>query len=181
MNQQQAPNIETAVLGGGCFWCTESVLQALRGVLDVTPGYCGGHVDNPSYEQVCGQGTGHVEVVRVRFDPAIIDFATVLKVFFATHDPTTVDRQGADVGPQYASVIFYQSEAQKAVAHDVIAQIEAALDASVVTKVLAAARFWPAETVHHDYYARNPQQGYCQFVIAPKMSKLRKQFSTLLA
>lgn len=181
MSQQQDPHIETAVLGGGCFWCTEGVLQPLKGVVDVTPGYSGGHVDNPSYEQVCGQKTGHIEVVRVRFDPSVIEFATLLKVFFATHDPTTVDRQGADIGPQYASVIFYQSEDQKEVAHEVIAQVQTALESTVVTKVLPAARFWPAEAVHHDYYARNPQQGYCQFVIAPKMSKLRKEFSALLA
>jgi len=181
MNQSQDSNVETAVLGGGCFWCTEGVLQSLRGVLEVTPGYSGGHVDNPSYEQVCGKDTGHIEVVRVRFDPSIIDFATLLKVFFATHDPTTVDRQGADVGPQYASAIFCQSEEQRAVARDVIAQVEAALDAPVATKVLDAAPFWPAEAYHHNYYARNPQQGYCQFVIAPKMAKLRKDFAGMLA
>lgn len=181
MNTQQDAQFETAVLGGGCFWCTESVLQSLRGVLDVTPGYSGGHVDNPSYEQVCGMGTGHIEVVRVRFDPSIIDFATLLKVFFATHDPTTLDRQGADVGPQYASAIFCQSDAQRVVAEEVVAQVETALDTPVVTKLLDAARFWPAEAYHHDYYARNPQQGYCQFVIAPKMSKLRKEFAHMLA
>lgn len=180
MNQQDSSRIETIVLGGGCFWCTESVLQSLRGVLEVTPGYSGGHVDNPSYEQVCGKDTGHIEVVRVRFDPSVIDLATLLKVFFATHDPTTVDRQGADVGPQYASAIFCNSDAQKDTARDVIAQVEAALDATVVTKVLDDAPFWPAEAVHHNYYARNPQQGYCQFVIAPKMAKLRKEFMPLL-
>lgn len=181
MSQQQDPNLETVVLGGGCFWCTESVLQSLQGVIEVVPGYSGGHVENPSYEQVCGQATGHIEVVRVRFDPKVIDFSTLLKVFFATHDPTTVDRQGADVGPQYASVIFWHSPAQKEAAHKVIEQVEAALDAPVVTKVLEAAPFWPAEPVHHNYYARNPQQGYCQFVIAPKMAKLRKEFAGLLA
>ena len=180
MSSQQNSSIETAVLGGGCFWCTESVLQSLRGVLEVTPGYSGGHVDNPSYEQVCGKDTGHVEVVRVRFDPSVIDFATLLGVFFATHDPTTPDRQGADVGPQYASVIFCQTEAQKIVAREVIAQVEAVLDTAVVTKVLDAAPFWPAEAVHHNYYERNPQQGYCQFVIAPKMAKLRKEFADML-
>lgn len=181
MNNQQDANIDTVVLGGGCFWCTESVLRPLRGVIEVTPGYSGGHVDNPTYEQVCAKDTGHIEVVRVRFDPSMIDLASLLKVFFATHDPTTLDRQGADVGPQYASAIFCQSDAQREVAQDVIAQIEAALDAKVVTKLLEPARFWPAESLHHDYYARNPQQGYCQFVIAPKMSKLRSQFSDMLA
>lgn len=181
MVQQQNDSLETVVLGGGCFWCTESVFQALSGVLEVTPGYSGGHVDNPTYEQVCGKSTGHIEVVQVLFDPSVIDFETILKVFFATHDPTTPDRQGADLGPQYASAIFCQSDSQKAVALDVIAQVEALLGATVVTKVLEPARFWPAESVHHDYYARNSQQGYCQFVIAPKLAKLRKEFAHLLA
>jgi len=181
MIDRQGDNTETAVLGGGCFWCTESVFQALKGVLEVTPGYSGGHIDNPSYEQVCSKDTGHIEVVRVLFDPSIVDFATILKVFFATHDPTTPDRQGGDVGPQYASAIFCQSEAQKAVALDVIAQVEAALDSAVVTRVLEPARFWPAESIHHDYYARNPNQGYCQFVIAPKLAKLRQDFADRLA
>ena len=181
MNPSQDAHLQTAVLGGGCFWCTEGVFKSLRGVVEVTPGYSGGHVDNPSYEQVCGKDTGHIEVVRIRFDPSMIDFTTLLKVFFATHDPTTVDRQGADVGPQYASAIFCQTEEQKAVARDVIAQVEAVLDTPVATKVLDAAPFWPAEAYHHDYYARNPEQGYCQFVIAPKMAKLRKEFSGLLA
>lgn len=181
MDNQQGTNVETAVLGGGCFWCTEGVFLALRGVLEVEPGYSGGHVDNPSYEQVCGKETGHIEVVRLRFDPDVIDFATILKVFFATHDPTTPDRQGADVGPQYASAIFCQSDAQKAQAQKVIAQVEDVLGEKTATKVLDAATFWPAEAYHHNYYARNPQQGYCQFVIAPKMAKLRKHFADLLA
>lgn len=181
MNSDQSSAIETAVLGGGCFWCTEGVMQGLRGVVEVMPGYSGGHIDSPSYEQVCNQDTGHVEVVRVRFDPAVIAYATILKVFFATHDPTTLNRQGADVGPQYASVIFVQSDAQKKVAQDVMAEVQAALDVPVVTQVREAATFWPAEPVHHNYFARNPQQGYCQFVIAPKMAKLPKEFSHLLA
>jgi len=169
------------VLGGGCFWCTESVFLSLRGVAEVTPGYSGGHVDNPTYEQVCAQDTGHIEVVRVRFDPAVVSFETLLGVFFATHDPTTPDRQGADVGPQYASAIFYQSEQQKETAQRVISQVEAALDAPVATKLLPAQTFWPAEQYHHDYYARHPAQGYCQVVISPKMAKLRQQFAPLLA
>lgn len=180
MIHEQSSAMETAVLGGGCFWCTEGVMQGLRGVIDVVPGYSGGHVENPSYEQVCNQDTGHIEVVQVRFDPATIDYATILKVFFATHDPTTLNRQGADVGPQYASAIFVQSESQRQVAQDVMEQVEAALDAPVVTQLRDAATFWPAEPVHHNYFARNPQQGYCQFVIAPKMAKLRQEFSQLL-
>jgi len=172
--------METAVLGGGCFWCTESVFSALRGVVRVTPGYCGGHVDNPSYEQVCGQGTGHIEVVRVEFDPAVIDFATVLQVFFATHDPTTPDRQGGDVGPQYASAVFFQTPEQEQTARAVIRQVEQALGQPVVTRLLEAQHFWPAEDYHRDYYARNPGQGYCQMVISPKMAKLRRHFAELL-
>ena len=181
MENHQTAAQETAVLGGGCFWCTEGVLQGLKGVQEVTPGYSGGHVENPSYEQVCQANTGHIEVVRVRFDPALISFETLLKVFFATHDPTTLNRQGADVGPQYASAIFCQTPEQKQVAQQVMAQVEQVLGAPVVTQLLEPATFWPAETYHHDYYARNPMQGYCQFVIAPKMAKLRKEFSTLLA
>lgn len=172
---------ETAVLGGGCFWCTEPVFSALRGVLSVTPGYSGGHVDHPTYEQVCSQSTGHIEVVRVVFDPEIISFETVLNIFFATHDPTTVDRQGADTGPQYASVIFYQSSEQKKVAQDVIREVESAIGQSVVTRLLESQPFWEAETYHHDYYARNPGQGYCQVVIAPKLAKFRKRYADLLS
>ncbi len=174
------PDLELAVLGGGCFWCTESVFLALRGVSKVEPGYCGGHVDNPSYEQVCGQETGHIEVVSVWFDPSVISFETVLQVFFATHDPTTLNRQGADVGPQYASAIFCQSEAQRQTAKSVIAQIEDATGEKIVTKLLEAQHCWPAEAYHHNYYARNPAQGYCQMVISPKMAKLRRHFASIL-
>lgn len=172
---------EVAVLGGGCFWCTESVFQSVRGVLDVAPGYSGGHVDNPSYEQVCGKSTGHIEVVRVVFDPEIIDFQTILQVFFATHDPTTVDQQGADIGPQYASAIFCQSPQQAEIAKQIIAEVQAELGEPVVTKVLGAEHFWPAEDYHRNYYVQHPNQGYCQVVISPKLSKFRKHFSQLLA
>lgn len=171
---------ETAILGGGCFWCTESVFQSLRGVISVEPGYSGGHVDNPSYEQVCAKTTGHIEVVRVRFDPEVIDFETVLQVFFATHDPTTLDRQGADVGPQYASAIFFQNDGQKDIAQKVISQVEAETGERVVTRLLGAERFWPAEDYHRDYYLRNPYQGYCQAVISPKLAKFRKRYASLL-
>lgn len=172
---------EVAVLGGGCFWCTESVFQSVRGVLDIAPGYSGGHVDNPSYEQVCGKSTGHIEVVRVVFDPEIIDFQTILQVFFATHDPTTVDQQGADIGPQYASAIFCQSPQQAEIAKQIIAEVQAELGEPVVTKVLGAEHFWPAEDYHRNYYVQHPNQGYCQVVISPKLSKFRKHFSQLLA
>ena len=172
---------EIAILGGGCFWCTESVFQPLRGVIAVTPGYSGGHVDNPSYEQVCAKDTGHIEVVCVEFDPQVISYETVLEVFFATHDPTTIDRQGADVGPQYASAIFCLSAEQEATASKVIARIEADTGVHIVTRLSGAERFWPAESYHHDYYQRNPGQGYCQAVIAPKLAKLRKRYAALLA
>jgi peptide-methionine (S)-S-oxide reductase len=174
-------NTETAVLGGGCFWCIEPVFLALKGVTEVTPGYCGGHVDNPSYEQVCEKNTGHIEVVQVKFDPAVIRFEVLLQVFFATHDPTTPDRQGNDVGPQYASAIFYQSEQQRVVAQELIAQVEQLLARPVVTQLRAAEHFWAAEAYHHDYYARHPGQGYCQIVIAPKLAKFRQHFAALLA
>ncbi len=172
---------ETAVLGGGCFWCTESVFLSLRGVISVTPGYSGGHVDHPTYEEVCAKTSGHIEVVRVVFDPDIIDFETLLLVFFATHDPCTLDRQGADVGPQYASAIFYQSAQQQETAQKLIQQVQEEIGAPVVTRLLAAQTFWPAESYHHNYYARNPGQGYCQAVISPKMAKLRKRYAELLA
>lgn len=171
---------EVAVLGGGCFWCTESVLKALRGVLEVTPGYSGGHVEQPTYEQVCRQETGHIEVVHVVFDPEIIDFKTLLQVFFATHDPLTLNRQGADVGPQYASAIFCQTDQQKTVVQDVIDEVQDALGAPVVTRVLGAEHFWPAESYHHNYYEQHSSQGYCQVVISPKLAKLRQKFAPLL-
>jgi peptide-methionine (S)-S-oxide reductase len=172
---------ETAILGGGCFWCTESVFSSLKGVVDVTPGYAGGHVESPSYEQVCQGGTGHIEVSRVRFDPSVISFETLLQVFFATHDPTTLNRQGNDVGEQYASAIFCQDARQVEVAKRVMAEVERQLGVPVVTRVLGAGPFWPAENYHHDYYARNPNQGYCQMVISPKLAKFRKRFAALLA
>ena len=171
---------EQAILGGGCFWCTESVFQSLRGVTNVEPGYAGGHVDNPTYEEVCEKQTGHIEVVRVTFDPAALSYETILRVFFATHDPTTPDQQGNDMGPQYASAIFWQSEAQRLAAESIKAEVQQQLRQPVVTYVLPAPRFWLAETYHHNYYARNPYQGYCQFVIAPKLAKLRQYYADLL-
>jgi peptide-methionine (S)-S-oxide reductase len=170
---------EAATLGGGCFWCLEAVFKDLRGVVSVMSGYAGGHVDNPSYEEVCGKKTGHAEIVRVVFDPAELSYADLLRVFFTIHDPTTKDRQGADVGPQYRSVIFTHSDAQAQTARDIVAEIEAAglYDRPVVTELLPEARFWPAEAEHHDYFARNPWSGYCQAVVAPKVVKFRKVFA----
>ncbi len=167
---------EVAVLGGGCFWCTEAVFRNVRGVRSVTSGYSGGHIEHPSYRAVCTGSTGHVEVVKVEFDPATIDYATVLEIFFATHDPTTPDQQGADIGPQYASAIFYQSAEQLAIAERVMADVEQTLGRPVVTHLHAAATFWPAEAEHHDFYARNPGQGYCRAVIEPKLAKFKQKY-----
>jgi peptide-methionine (S)-S-oxide reductase len=150
-------------------------------VKSVVPGYAGGDLANPTYEAVCEGNTGHIEVVRVTFNPSEISYETLLKVFFATHDPTTLNRQGNDVGPQYASAIFCQSASQESIAKRVIQEIENELGQPVVTQLRPGATFWPAEEVHHNYYARNPMQGYCVFVISPKLSKLRSVFGGLLA
>lgn len=171
---------ETIIFGGGCFWCTESVFQSLQGVTAVVPGYCGGHVDNPTYEQVCGKGTGHIEVVRVEFDPELISLEKLMSVFFATHDPTTPDRQGADVGPQYASAIFCATPEQRQTAERVITKVEQILETPVATHVRDTEPFWPAEDYHHNYYQNNRTQSYCQFVIEPKLSALRRHFAPLL-
>lgn len=178
----QAGGQEVATLGGGCFWCTEAVFESLRGVRRVDSGYAGGDVANPSYEQVCSGTTGHAEVVRVTFDPAEISYAEVLRIFFATHDPTTLNRQGADVGTQYRSVIFPHSPEQERVARAVISELEndGVFDAPIVTTVEPEAPFYPAEEYHREYYRRNPRQGYCQVVIAPKMAKFRQQFAERL-
>jgi peptide-methionine (S)-S-oxide reductase len=173
---------EIATLGGGCFWCLEAVFKELRGVTGVLSGYAGGHVVNPSYKQVCNGTTGHAEVVQVRFDPAQLDYADVLRVFFTTHDPTTKDRQGNDVGPQYRSIILTQSDAQEATATAVMQEIAAAKlwPAPLVTQIAPLTAFYPAEAEHHDYFERNPWSGYCQVVIAPKVAKFRKAFKDRL-
>lgn len=171
-----------AVFGGGCFWCTEAVFAAMQGVQSVEPGYCGGHVENPTYEQVCETNTGHIEVVRITYDPAVVSFELLLEVFFATHDPTTPGRQGNDVGPQYQSAVFYQDESELAAAKQAIEAINTSkkFNAPVCTELKPAATFWVAEDYHHDFFDRNPSQGYCQFVIAPKVQKFRSQFSERL-
>ncbi|HLR13321.1 MAG TPA: peptide-methionine (S)-S-oxide reductase MsrA [Burkholderiaceae bacterium] len=171
---------EFITLGGGCFWCTESVFQSLNGVISVTPGYSGGHVENPSYEQVCQQDTGHVEVIRVEYDPAMISTRQILEVFFGTHDPTSLNRQGGDIGPQYASVVFYHDAEQKQVAEAVMRDAEKILEQPVVTRLEPEAPFWVAEKGHHEYYQNFPDQPYCQAVIAPKLARLRKEFTELL-
>lgn len=169
---------EVATLGGGCFWCLEAVYQELRGVDSVVSGYAGGHDPAPTYEAVCAGTTGHAEVVQVTFDPAVVSYREVLELFFLIHDPTTKDRQGADVGSQYRSVIFYHDDAQRAAAEAVMRAVEAAgtWDAPLVTEVVPLERFHPAEGYHQNYYRRNPGQGYCQVVIAPKLAKARREF-----
>ena len=173
---------EIAVFGGGCFWCVEAVFGSMTGVLSVKSGYCGGHVSNPSYEQVCTKLTGHIEVVQIEFDPALIAYKDLLEVFFATHDPTTPGRQGNDVGPQYQSAIFVQSDQQRADAEAAIAVLNQSgrFADPVCTQILPAATFWPAEDMHDNYFALHPEQSYCRFVIAPKVSKFKKQFSERL-
>jgi peptide-methionine (S)-S-oxide reductase len=170
---------ETAILGGGCFWCLEAVFDRLAGVKSVESGYMGGKVDNPTYRQVCSGNTGHVEVVRVTFDTAELSFRDILEVFFAIHDPTTLNRQGNDVGTQYRSVIFYTSEEQRTTAEQVISELNAAHTWSnpIVTTVEPAAKFFMAEDYHQEYYANNSSQPYCQFVVAPKVKKFQQKFA----
>jgi peptide-methionine (S)-S-oxide reductase len=171
------PN-EIATLAGGCFWCLEAVFDDLRGVKDVQSGYAGGASPNPTYEQVCGGKTGHAEVVQVTFDPDEVSFREILQVFFTIHDPTTLNRQGADVGTQYRSAIFYHSPEQKRIAEEVIAEItaEGIWSNPIVTEIAPISEFYAAEKYHDEYYRRNGGQPYCQAVIAPKVSKFRKKF-----
>lgn len=171
-------NLETATLGGGCFWCTETVFLDVEGVVGVESGYSNGHTTRPSYEQICSGTTGHAEVVRVRFDPSRIGFRELLEIFFATHDPTTLNRQGNDVGTQYRSGIYTHGDAQARTAHEVIAELQAsgAVRGKIVTEVLPEANYWPAEAYHQNYYAQHPHQGYCAFVVGPKLEKFRQTF-----
>jgi len=173
---------ETATLGGGCFWCLEAVFKELRGVSWVMSGYAAGHVPDPTYEQVCGGRTGHAEVVQVKFDPAEVSYADLLRVFFTIHDPTTQDRQGNDIGPQYRSIILTHSDEQRATAEAVMKEIADAKiwPAKLVTQVEPLTVVYEAEPYHHDYFARNPFTGYCQVVVAPKVTKFRKQFTARL-
>jgi peptide-methionine (S)-S-oxide reductase len=177
-----AERIEEAVLGGGCFWCLEAVYLEVEGVREVQSGYAGGRRPNPSYEQVCTGVTGHAEVVRVRYDPEVISYEDLLRIFFSIHDPTTLNRQGADRGTQYRSAIFYASDEQRrraqAVADEVAA--EGIYDAPIVTTLEPLETFWPAEPYHADYFRRNPGQGYCQIVVGPNVAKFRKKFADRL-
>jgi peptide-methionine (S)-S-oxide reductase len=171
---------ETITLGGGCFWCTEAVYEQVQGVLSVQSGYSNGHVRNPSYEAVCGGDTGHAEVVRVTFDVAEISLRDVLEIFFATHDPTSLNRQGNDVGTQYRSGIYWHTPEQEAAVRAFVAEANKALGGRVVTELDSERNHWPAEAYHQHYFARNPGQGYCATVVGPKVAKFKKTFTRFL-
>ena len=175
-------NLQTATLAGGCFWCLEAVFDEVKGVQGVESGYAGGHVDNPSYRAVCNGGTGHAEVVQVHFDPNVVSYRDLLNVFFAIHDPTTLNRQGADIGTQYRSAIFYHEDEQKMIAGELIKDLNSQKiwDKPIVTEVAKLDQFYMAEDYHQEYFARNPYQPYCQAVVAPKVSKFRKHHLEML-
>ncbi|MEM1944345.1 MAG: peptide-methionine (S)-S-oxide reductase MsrA [Nitrososphaerota archaeon] len=178
---QQARDVAT--LGGGCFWCLEAIFSEVKGVEKVEPGYAGGSVENPTYEQVCTGATGHAEVVQITFDPEIITYRQLLNIFFSVHDPTTPNRQGDDVGSQYRSIILYHSEEQRSVALEVIEELKRGKiwgDSSIVTVVEPFKVFYPAEQYHHNYFKRNPDKAYCRLVITPKVARFRKKYMELL-
>ena len=176
------PGQDVAILAGGCFWCLEAVYDQVQGVEAVESGYIGGALDNPTYEAVCGGQTGHAEAVRITFNPAVISYQALLEIFFVIHDPTTLNRQGNDIGTQYRSAIFYCNPAQQQTAEQLIHTVtdEKLYAAPIVTQVVAATRWYEAEAYHQEYFARNPLQGYCQFVVGPKVAKFRKQFAARL-
>jgi peptide-methionine (S)-S-oxide reductase len=178
----EKPALAKATLAGGCFWCTEAVYAEIKGVTSVTSGYIGGAVPNPTYNDVCTGQTGHAEAIEIEYDPAVVPFEKLLEVFFATHDPTTLNRQGADVGTQYRSGIFYHDDEQKRVAEEVIMKLNQArvFPGPIVTEVTKATVFYPAEDYHQDYFAKNPFQPYCQAAAAPKVAKVRKFFKDLV-
>jgi len=169
-------NYEKATLGGGCFWCLEAVYEQVKGVEDVVSGYAGGHVDHPTYEAVCSGTTGHAEVVQITYDPNVISFKELLDIFWKIHDPTTLNRQGADVGTQYRSVIFYHDEKQKEIALKSKEEAQRYFSAPIVTEIAPLDTFWPAEAYHQDFFRNNPYQGYCQAVVAPKVEKFQHTF-----
>lgn len=183
MSEHNASQLHSATLGGGCFWCLEAVFQTVRGVESVVSGYAGGQIEHPDYRAVCTGSTGHAEVVQIGFDPAELDYASLLRMFFAIHDPTTRNRQGADVGSQYRSVIFYHDDAQRACAEQLIAELDAARiwPAPIVTEIAPLPEFYPAEDDHQNYFLKHPGQGYCQAVITPKLAKFRAAFAERLS
>lgn len=172
--------MEVATLGGGCFWCLEAVYQQLKGITHVESGYTGGAVPDPTYEMICSGETGHAEVVRLEFDPEVISYRDILQVFFTIHDPTTLNRQGNDEGTQYRSVIYYHSPQQEATAHQVIAEMAQVWDAPIVTEVSRVSTYYVAEEYHQDFFRNNPYQGYCAFVVAPKVAHFRRMFADRL-
>ena len=178
----QNPNLETATLAGGCFWCLEAVYDQLKGVEDVVSGYAGGHVVNPSYEQVCNANTGHAEVIQIKYDPSVVSYNDLLDVFFTIHDPTTLNRQGNDVGPQYRSAIFYHTPEQQAAANAKIAEYngKGIWSNPIVTEVTPINHYYEAEDYHQEYFEKHPYQGYCMMVVAPKVAKFRKHFISQL-
>ena len=182
LKQAPAKRVEVATLAGGCFWCTEAVFSQLKGVEKVESGYSGGNVENPSYEQVSTGRTGHAETVQITYDPDVISYKDILKMFFSTHDPTTLNRQGPDVGTQYRSVIFYHNDEQKAIAEQVMKELteEGIFDAPIVTQLEPYKAFYEAEDYHKDYFKRHPDQAYCRIVIAPKLAKLREHYISKL-
>lgn len=182
MNQDQTPGMEIATLGGGCFWCLEAVFDELRGIVDVVSGYAGGASPNPTYAQVCSGFTGHAEVVQITFDPRLISFKDILDVFFTIHDPTTPNRQGYDIGTQYRSIVLYHSASQRDIAEQTIQELDSAKlwDAPIVTELQPLTIFYPAEEYHREYFRRNPEQGYCRAIIAPKVAKARAHFTAQL-
>jgi peptide-methionine (S)-S-oxide reductase len=183
MSDDAVPSVsDVLTLGGGCFWCTEAVFKAVRGVLDVQSGYCNGHVAQPTYEQVCTGNTGHNEVVRLTYDPKQVSTRQLLEVFFGTHNPTTLNQQGNDVGTQYRSGIYVSSQLQAEVARQLIGELQQqqVFDRAIVTEVLPLSNYWPAEDYHQDYFEHHPNQGYCAYVVAPKVAKLRQNFKSLL-
>ena len=166
---------ETAVIGGGCFWCVEAQYKMLKGVKKVVSGYAGGHVDNPTYEEVCGKKTGHAEVIAIDFDPSVVSYRDLLDLFWVAHDPTTLNQQGADIGPQYRSTVMYVNEEQKQAAEASKAEAQKLYDGKVVTEVVPLKKFYPAEDYHQDYFAKNPNAGYCRAVVNPKVAKFRQK------
>jgi len=177
-----APKLAKATFAGGCFWCTEAVYEQIKGVKGVTSGYLGGSVPDPTYKDICTGLTGHAEAVEIEYDPALVPYEKLLEVFFATHDPTTKNRQGVDVGTQYRSGDFYHDDEQKRIAEDVIARLDAsrAFPAKIVSEVTKASKFYPAEDYHQEYFANNPEQDYCRAIVAPKVDKVRKVFREML-
>lgn len=182
MDTDSTKNLETATFGAGCFWCVEAIFQDIKGVVSVKPGYTGGTVKNPTYKEVCTGTTGHAEVAQIKYDPTLVSFDKLLEVFWYTHDPTTLNRQGADVGTQYRSAVFYHTEEQKSKAEAYKAKLEElkVYPNPIVTEITKFEKFWEAEDYHNDYYSNNPDQGYCKMVIKPKVEKFKKAFEEVL-